>query len=223
MKALIHLVPRFGADETFDARVRDLAESLRGSRQDDSLAVNAMFRLPDDPFGRRAAFGASLELIDPDASAASLQLRLAGLETTLQDVAHLDLSMLSIGQDIVFLAPTRAPLRMQYLMRRKAGLTREQYLSHYRDVHSTFGLRTPGIAGYVQFHVDAKASRAAATVLGCGGFGIDSVSQLYLDDVQVFLDAVSAASVGREAIADEKTFVDRRNSVDFVSRVEWQS
>ena len=88
-------------------------------------------------------------------------------------------------------------------------------------IHSDFGVRTPGKLGYVQFHVDPEASRRAAEVACVGVWDVDSVSELHLESVEAFIGEVARWDGGKEAIDDEKLFVDRPNSVDFCSSVDW--
>ena len=67
------------------------------------------------------------------------------------------------GEDVVFIEPESSTgVRYQYLMRRNASYSHSAYLKRYREIHSKFGLRIPGIKGYVQFHVDPAASRRVA-------------------------------------------------------------
>jgi hypothetical protein len=223
MKALVHVVPRVGAEEMFESRIREVARELREHPDATGLAVNAMLRLKDDPFGARTPYRASLEITGEPAGASAFEPLVAGVGLRLADVAHVDLSTLLVGEDVVFVASHRAPVRYQYLMRRNASFTHGAYLKRYREIHSQFGLRTPGILGYVQFHVDPEASRRAAGRAGLGVWGVDSVSELHLESVEVFLGEVARSPVGAEAIADEEIFVDRDNSLDFCSTVEWQA
>ncbi|MBW2390883.1 MAG: EthD domain-containing protein [Deltaproteobacteria bacterium] len=220
MKALINLVPRSGTPGSFESRVREIAQGLRESPDAQGAELNVMLRIKDDPFGRRTQIRAAIELIDAEATAASLANQLQGLDRRLEDLVHVDLSSLLVGEDVVFIACRKTPIRYQYLMRRNASFSHESYLKRYRDVHSRFGIETPGISGYTQFHVDPEASRRAARSAGFGVWAVDSVSELHLESVETFLAEVSQSSIGVEALADEEVFVDRANSYDFVSRIE---
>jgi hypothetical protein len=126
-----------------------------------------------------------------------------------------------VAVNAVFVASDRAPVRYQYLMRRNDRFDHDGYLTRYREVHSDFGVRTPGKLGYVQFHVDPDASRQGAGSAGLGVWDVDSVSELHLESLEAFLGEVVRWSGGKDAIADEEVFVDRPNSFDFCSRVDW--
>jgi hypothetical protein len=222
MKALIHVVPRAGAEDAFAKRIRELAAELRRHPGASGLSVTPMLRLEGDPLGPRTPYGAAIEITGPSSGAGAIQSLLSGVGERLADVSHPDLSTLLIGEDVVFIASDRAPVRYQYLMRRNASFSHAAYQQRYREIHSQFGLKTPGILGYAQFHVDTDASRRAAEGAGLGVWGVDSVSELHLESLETFLAAVTAApEVAREATEDERIFVDRSNSFGFCSQVEW--
>ena len=170
-----------------------------------------------NPLGR--PFEAVLELQTPDSD--DSERLVAVLQDTVErfdDVIHRDLSGVLVGlpHEIIPTAPT--PVRYLYLMRRKSTHTREQYFDYYFKNHSRFGHRTPGIAGYTQFHVDDTRSRAAASALGVGTWGADSVSELHLNSVAEFFSALATVpTLGDEAGADEELFVDRTNSKSFTT------
>jgi hypothetical protein len=217
MKFLAHFVPRAGANAEFESRMFELADGIGEHGRAQGIAVEAFERLPDDPFGRHTPYRFTLELQGGGFDA--MEDLLSGLGAKLEDVVHPDLSTLLAGEDVVFVPAESAPVRYQYLMRRNASYSHDAYLDRYREVHSAFGLKTPGILGYVQFHVDLEASRRLAYEAQLGVWGFDSVSELHLESVETFLAAVAKSEVGAEAVADEERFVDRARSVDFCSRV----
>src|SRR5262245_2717916 len=183
-----------------------------------------MWRVPDDPFGHTTPFWGALEVQGAEGARASMLASYAdGLDARFADVVHADLSTTLLGRDLVFIASQRAPVRYQYLMRRRDGFSHDAYLRRCSEVHSRFGFATPGILGYVQLHVDPEATRAAARAAGFGGFGVDSVSELHMDSLERFLAEVAGSSVGADATADEELFVDRPNSAAFTSSVVWHA
>jgi hypothetical protein len=201
MKFLAHFVPRAGANAEFESRMFELADGIGEHGRAQGIAVEAFERLADDPFGRHTPYRFTLELTGGGFDA--MEDLVSGLGAELEDVAHPDLSTLLAGEDVAFVPAESA----------------HAYLDRYREVHSAFGLKTPGILGYVQFHVDLEASRRLAYEAQLGVWGFDSVSELHLESVETFLAAVAKSEVGAEAVADEERFVDRARSVDFCSRV----
>lgn len=194
------------------------AEAVR--RLGSSARVIVLTEIDDDPFPAAnpwcRPFEGVLELqAGTEVGVAALLGALDGLGHRIDGVAHRDLSGVLVGapQEIIPCEPT--PLRYLYLMRRKAGSTRHDYLDYYFHRHSRFGFQTPNIAGYTQFHVDPEASAAAAARLGLGSTVVDSVSELHLESLEAFLAGIADGRLGAEAAADEERFVDRVNSVSF--------
>ncbi len=220
MKALVHLAGRAGAETALREAVAAEARTLDADAPGDA-EVGWMWRLGDDPFGKATRFHATLELRATEgASPPDFAASLDGLADRLGDLVHADLSSALVGTDRVFVAPAApAPVRYQYLMRRNASFTHDEYLARYAEIHSRFGVETPGIEGYVQFHVDPDASRAAAARAGFGIWAVDSVSELHLVSVETFLAEVAKSPVGVAALEDEEVFVDRPRSFDFCSEV----
>lgn len=222
MRALIHLVARHRAEARFDAALRAEVERMRAA----SLgvrSVHGMLRLDDDIFGPCAPFRGTLELVASEGEAARLAALAAGVAGRFGDLIHADLSTALVGSDHVFVEPQRTPVRYQYLMRRNADFGHGDYLERYARIHSQFGVKTPGIHGYVQLHVDLDASRSLAAQAGVGVWEVDSVSDLYLESLEAFLAAIGALENDGGAREDEEIFVDKQRSFDFASRVDWQA
>jgi hypothetical protein len=222
MKHLILLAARGGSDPALDNAVVAEAQRLAGTA---GVSAVAMRQVRDDPFGAAVpgmrTFDATIELRSDDDAA--IRDALGGIDERLGDVIHADLSGVLAGVDNVVIACAPTPVRYQYVMRRKIGTTHEQYLDHYVKRHARFGLITPGIEGYTQFHVDAATTESAATAAGLGVWRADSVSELHLASVEKFLAGLAESNPGDEAGEDEERFVDRRNSVMFTSSVLWRS
>jgi hypothetical protein len=223
MKLLTHLAPRAGASAAFGERAASLTAELREAVHADGLSVTRLVRLDESPFGRRAPWHTTLEIRGEGVTPERAAELLAGVGGSLDGVAHPDLCTALFGEGVVFVASTGAPQRYQYLMRRNASFDHAGYLKRYREVHSRFGVETPGILGYEQLHVDPEASRRVALAAGFGIWNVDSVSELYLESQEVFLSALAESGFGSEAIADEEVFVDRANSVDLCSQVAMTS
>jgi hypothetical protein len=222
MKALIHVQPVEARAEGFGDRFRDAVDAMRLLPGASGLELNRLQRLDEDPLRHRAAYHGTLEIRGAETGRAEVESLTGELVSRLAPALDLANSCLVIGQEHVFIASARAPVRYQYLMRRNDHFDHEAYLTRYRDVHSQFGIRTPGILGYTQLHVDPEASRAASMHAGIGSWDFDSVSELHLESTESFLSEVARSTVAREASEDERVFVDRDNSCAFCSRVEWQ-
>ncbi len=223
------LAARGGCREKLAGRLQDEADRA-SKRFAPPAQVTVLVQLDDDPFPAAnpllRPYDAVLEVESsssassrPSEAVAAFGDAVDGIGKRLADVVHVDLSAALVGapQTVIPCDPT--PVRYLYLMRRKAGTSREQYIDHYFHHHSRFGFVTPGIDGYTQFHVDLAASEAIGDRLGLGIWAFDSVSELYLQSLAEFLDKIADGRVGAEPLADEMRFVDRDNSVSFCTRV----
>lgn len=120
------------------------------------------------------------------------------------------------GPSLAIIACPPQPVSYWYFMRRRADFDHDRYLDRYLDVHSQFGLATPGIEGYHQVHLDLDWSASVAAELGVGVTTHDSVSELRLASIETFFAAIAASEVATTAVEDETHFVDRPASVDYV-------
>ena len=188
--------------------------------------VSVLVQIEDDPFPQAnplcRPYDAVLEVeSSAEAGLQSFVDAVEGIGERLGDVVHGDLSAALIGAPQVIIPTGPTALRYLYLMRRKAGTSRDDYISYYFHNHSNFGFRTPGISGYTQFHVDQVQSAMLGRRLGFGICAVDSVSELYLDSLDDFFAKLGDGKLGAEAAADEETFVDRPNSVSFCTTVRF--
>ena len=217
----------FAAREHCTAALHDrvVAECRAAKTRMPAARVIGMTQIPDDQFPLAnplcRPYEAVLELQTPASDdAAALIAAVRTVPAEFDSLIQPDLSGVLVGvpHEIIPTPPTA--LRYLYLMRRKHTHSRAQYFDHYFNNHSKFGHRTPGIAGYTQFHVDDVVSRAAAAELGVGMWGADSVSELHLNSVEEFFAAlVGVPELGVDAVEDEERFVDRANSKSFTTKV----
>lgn len=204
-----------GESERIAARLLERLESPNKS-------ATVMSSLSMDPFRSVAkirGYEVTIEL-RANAEPASFFKALEGFAAYLHANAHAEpsASAVVIGRDHVFTPSAPQPVRFQYLMRRRSDYTHEAYTKRYADVHSDFGIRTRGVEGYVQFHINPLASAEAASSAGLAACNFDSVSELHLTTLTKFLLATPYnATLG--ATKDEELFVDRASSIMFVSRV----
>ena len=84
------------------------------------------------------------------------------------------------------------------LLRKKPGLTREQFVAHWTTVHADMAKRLPGLRRYVINVVDRKRSPQ---------FGYDGFSELWFDSVADH-DAAFTCPLGVELLADLDNFAE---------------
>ena len=223
-KCRVLLAARGGVepDDLLDL-LRAEAAGLSARLPETGRRTAGFLRLADDPFAGGGpplrGFDATLELrCQSDTPGAVFAETLTGLDDRVAALVHVDLSAVLVGVDHTWNDVPETAILYQYFMRRRHDLDHAQYCDHYRKRHSRFGIETPGIEGYVQFHVDPDASRAAARSAGLGLWSADSTSELHLSDLPGFLRAVATWKLRADAAEDETRFIDRRNSVMWTSR-----
>ena len=223
MRALIHLVPRHRAEGSFETAFRAEIDRLRIEAGDSIAEINGMIRLEDDIFGPCTPYRGTIEIVGDQIDHADVASLVSGIDGRFGDCIHADHSTALVGVDKVFIEPERTPVRYQYLLRRNAEFSHEKYLDYNEKVHSQFGLKTPGIRGYVQLHLDLEASKALASAAGVGIWEVDSIAELYLDSVESFLSALGSLENDAGAREDAENFIDLERSYEFASLVDWQA
>jgi len=223
MKLLMHLAARYGSEEAVAAWLDELGHELAAKGDGAFESVATLWRVAQDPFGPGTPWTGTLEVRGGRAGAAELVEIASAAGRRFGDAVHPDLSTALVGRDHVFIEPGRPVVRYQYLMRRREGFTHESYLKRYREIHSKFGFETPAIRGYVQCHLDPAATREAARAAGFGICEVDSVSELHMDSLERFMEAIAGSSIGADAMADEEVFVDRSHSYAFCSHATWHA
>ena len=89
------------------------------------------------------------------------------------------------------------------LLTRKSGLTHEQFVKHWVEVHGPLARHVPGLRKYVQSHILAERTRPD---IPSHDVDIDGIAELWYDD----LDAMNRANASPEAKAlhaDGATFI----------------
>ena len=65
------------------------------------------------------------------------------------------------------------------LLTRKAGLTHEQFMRHWVEIHAPLALKVPGIRRYVQTHLLEERTRPD---IPSSDIEIDGIAELWYDD-----------------------------------------
>jgi len=116
-----------------------------------------------------------------------------------------------------YVAPPRkgSLLKLVHLLRRRPGLTLEEFQSHWLERHARFGRTNPAVRRYVQYHAlahdpirEALAQAAAGPVTE----SYDGAAIAWFDDVAALRHAM-AGEAAAAALGDIKHFVDLTRSV----------
>ena len=97
-----------------------------------------------------------------------------------------------------------------YLIRRKPGLSREDFHRYWREVHGAIAARIPGLRRYVQCHAIARDG---------DGEQFDGAAEAWFDDMDAVRHAVASPEYAA-ARTDEARFIDlERTSLIFTEEV----
>ena len=99
-------------------------------------------------------------------------------------------------------------VKLVYCLCRKPGLSREEFIRYWAEVHGPLGARIPGLRKLVQSY--------ALPVPDHGRSAFDGMAELWFDDLAAVLEARESAEWGAST-ADEANFVDPTRSAYFVS------
>jgi uncharacterized protein (TIGR02118 family) len=116
-----------------------------------------------------------------------------------------------------YVAPPRreSMLKLVYLLRRKPGLSLEEFQQHWLERHSWFGRSNPAVRRYVQYHAlpnDPVREWLAQAADGPKKESYDGVAVAWWDDLPSLQAAMAGDDVAA-ALEDEKHFIDHDRSV----------
>ncbi len=91
------------------------------------------------------------------------------------------------------------------LLSRKNGLTHEQFVKHWLEIHAPLAHAVSGIRRYVQSHILDERKRADIAPLGVDA-DIDGIAELWYDDRESMARALSTPEA-KTLHADGATFI----------------
>ena len=97
------------------------------------------------------------------------------------------------------------------VIKRKQGLSREEFARHYEEVHAPLVLKCfPTIRKYVRNHIVVAA--------GADEPDFDCITELWFDDIEghAAVYDVWKSEVGKPIRDDEKTFIDRSRLINLL-------
>ena len=89
------------------------------------------------------------------------------------------------------------------LLTRKPGLTHEQFMRHWVEIHAPLALKVPGIRRYVQTHLLEERTRPD---IPSSEAEIDGIAELWYDDLESMRKAL-ASPEGKALYADGALFI----------------
>ncbi len=100
-------------------------------------------------------------------------------------------------------------VKLVYCLCRKPGLTREEFIRYWADVHGPLGARIPGLRKLVQSYALAVPDESRPS-------DFDGMAELWFDDLAAIRRARQSAEWAA-ATADEANFVEPSRSAYFIS------
>ena len=94
------------------------------------------------------------------------------------------------------------------LLVRKAGMTHEQFVKHWVEVHAPLALKVSGIRRYVQSHIVDERRRPDIPPIGVE---IDGIAELWYDDRETMTRALASPEM-KALHADGALFIGRIQS-----------
>ena len=101
------------------------------------------------------------------------------------------------------------------LLTRKDGLTHEQFVRHWVDIHAPLAHAVPGLRRYVQSHILAERKRPD---IPAHDVEIDGIAELWYDDAESMARAM-ASPESKALHADGALFIGRIKSYTVEERV----
>jgi uncharacterized protein (TIGR02118 family) len=100
--------------------------------------------------------------------------------------------------------PAATPVRNLTLLRRKPGISVEEFQHHWLEVHGPLVSALPGVRRYAQNHVTASATRAGYPTVE---LGIDGIVEFVFESAESMREAFDSEA-GRRAMADAPNFIE---------------
>jgi uncharacterized protein (TIGR02118 family) len=94
------------------------------------------------------------------------------------------------------------------LLTRKDGLTHEDFIKHWLEVHAPLAHAVPGVRRYVQSHIIAERTRLDIPTTDVA---IDGIAELWYDD-RAAMERATASPEAKRLHADGALFIGRIKS-----------
>jgi len=94
------------------------------------------------------------------------------------------------------------------LLTRKAGLSHEEFVKHWLEVHAPLAHAVPGLRRYVQSHIVGERTRSD---IPATNVEVDGIAETWYDD-QAAMERVNASPEAKALHADGALFIGRIKS-----------
>jgi uncharacterized protein (TIGR02118 family) len=94
------------------------------------------------------------------------------------------------------------------LLVRRDGMTHEQFMKHWVEIHGPLALKVPGLRRYVQSHIVDRRGRPDVPDIGVE---VDGIAETWYDDAEAMARAVATPEM-KALHADGALFIGRIQS-----------
>ena len=94
------------------------------------------------------------------------------------------------------------------LLVRRDGMTHEQFMTHWVEIHGPLALKVPGLRRYVQSHIVDRRRRPDVPDIGVE---VDGIAETWYDDAEAMARAVATPEM-KALHADGALFIGRIQS-----------
>ena len=85
-------------------------------------------------------------------------------------------------------------IKLLSLLTRKPGISHEQFVRHWYDIHGPLALAVPGVRRYVQSHITGTRSRPDSPDTDVE---VDGIAELWYDDLAAYEKAAATPEMKR--------------------------
>ena len=101
-------------------------------------------------------------------------------------------------------------VKLIYCISKRPEMSIDEFQAYWRTTHAPIAAKIPGLRRYVQCHVVPETYGGRAVP------GFDGAAELWFDDLAAMRAAMGSPEV-REALEDEKNFIDHSRVASFVT------
>ena len=145
----------------------------------------------------------------------NLMTAVAAAGGELDKVANLAESSV-VGVQRYSVLPGTDPIRLFFGLRRLPRLTREQFQDYWLNKHAEFGRRLIPPYTYHQLHARGDLTEKAASASGLPASTFDGIVEVHFPDMDALVAQVTKPSVAKDALEDERNFIDHSRSAFYV-------
>ncbi len=109
-------------------------------------------------------------------------------------------------------------IKRMSLLRRKSGLTEEEFDRHWRDIHGPLVAELPGLRHYTQNSPIGKVEGPAQIPVADANVQVDGITELYFDSFEA-MEAAYTSEQGKLCLDDGELFIGSATTFTVTERI----